>query len=350
MKIETTRLLRLALLTALLAGCVLDADRATPSAPPVTPTARPVTVRVNLAGRLLFVQDGNLYLHSGTRTEQITRDGMTRDPAWAPDGTHLAFVRRETSYSDLYLLNAAGGLPTQVTFNRGRAEPWTQRFMHEVVWALQPDWSPDGRELVFVSQVRPPTGPDDQPPLYEFPLSLYRYPLRLIGQRQPTNDDLLLQAAEADLQQPAWSPDGAWIAFVRVPRGEGRSEIQLLDPATGEIQPYAGIPAGAYDPAWSPDGRWLAFAAALDGHTDVWAIPAPGLGSTPVRLTQLGQARAPAWSPDGTQLAVVHIGANGSDLYVVPLERTNGTLRAGEAVALTSNGHIDASSGLAWGR
>lgn len=335
------------LIGSLLAACSLGGEE-----PPVeqaaepTPTGRPVAIEggVAIPGRLLFVQNGNLYLHENGATQQITRDGLTRDPAWAPDGSKIAYVRREESFSDLYLLDANGGLPTQVTFNRGPSEPWTREFMHQVVWAMSPAWTPDSSEIVFLSQVAPPT---EQPA--EYPLALYRYSLDLVGQRQPTNDDLLVQQDDADLQRPVWSPDGSQLAFVRVPRDAEPKQIMVYDPNTAQVAPYPGIPANAYDPAWSPDGQWLAFTANVDGQTDVWAIPAPQNGGSPIRLTSDGDARAPAWSPDGSQLAYVKVDATGADLFVMPLQRDGGLLGGGAPTRLTTEGQIDANSGLSWG-
>lgn len=323
-----------------------------------TPTPRPATSTrsvalqssVSVAGRLLFVQDGNLYLYQGQNARQITKDGTTRDPTWSPDGSKIAFVRRDESYSDIYVLDVNGGLPTQVTFNRGQAEPWSRTFMHEVVWAAQPGWSVDGKRLIFLSQVRPPTTEDEDPRLFEFPLSIYSYRVNLIGQRQPTNDDLLVRANDADFQRPVWSPDGTGIAFVRVPRNDEPKRIMFFDPNAGDPASYSGIPDNAYDPAWSPDGRWLAFAATVEGHTDIWAIPSPARGGSAVRLTSSGAARAPAWSPDGKQLAFVQIGDTGSDLLVMPLNAAADSLAGGTPAALTDKGQIDANSGLSWGK
>jgi TolB protein len=348
MKRSIGRLIGLFLIWPLLAACSFGAQRQEQSAPRPRPTARPVAMEAGatINGRLLFVQDGNLYLHQGQTTQQITKDGTTRDPAWSPDSRRIAFVRREESFSDIYLLDANGGLPTQVTFNRGQSQPWTQAFMHEVVWAASPTWTADGMQLVFLSQVAPPT----VTPPAEFPLSIYRYRLNLLGKRQPTNDDLLVRANDADFQRPAWAPDDSMLAYVRVPRGSEPKQITLYDLNTEQTTPYPGIPANTYDPAWSPDARWLAFAALVDGKTDLWAIPHPALGGAAVRLTNSGSARAPAWSPDGKQIAYVEVGNRGADVYVLTLQSAGGSLSPGETKPLTNNGQIDANSGLSWGK
>ncbi len=348
MKRLTASIIRLVIVAPLVVACSIGSSPVEEQAPRAqSPTARPVAMEtgVTIDGRLLFVQDGNLYLHQGNQTRQITKDGTTRDPAWSPDGRRIAFVRREESYSDIYLLDANGGLPTQVTFNRGRSTPRSQEFMHEVVWAMAPTWTPDASAIVFLSQVAPPSAE----PLAEYPLSIYRYRLSLIGRREPTNDDLLVRAENADFQRPAWAPDDSLLAFVRVPRDNAPKQIMLFDPANAAVQPYPGIPDHAYDPAWSPDSRWLAFAAQIGGRTDIWALPHPSIGGSPVRLTTVGTARSPTWSPDGSQLAYAKVGDAGTDLYVIALKTTNGALSAGEPTALTSNGQIDANSRLSWG-
>jgi TolB protein len=338
----------LLLLLPLLVACSLGAAADETPQQSISPTARPVAVQssVSISGRLLFVQDGNLYLHQGTQTRQVTKDGTTRDPAWAPDGSRIAFVRREESYSDIYLLNEKGGLPIQVTFNRIQGNPRSQDVMHQLVWATSPTWTADSSEIIFLSQVAPPPAE----PLVEYPLSIYRYPLRLIGQRQPTNDDILVRAEEADFQRPAWAADNSLLAFVRIPRSGGTKQIVVFNPENGTEQSYPGIPQQSYDPVWSPDARWLAFTAQVDGRTDVWAIPHPARGGSAVRLTNSGTARAPEWSPDGKQLAFVQIGNSSADLFVMPVTEQNGALAGGEATSLTTNGQIDANSGLSWGQ
>lgn len=356
MRVALRSILLALLFGPLLAACSLGADEATPAqesqsgagvARPAA-SARSVTLPSGTAisGRLLFVEGGNLILYQGERAQQLTSDGMTRDPAWSPDGTRIAYVRREESFADIYLLDVRGGLPTQITFNGSPAQPRSASFIHQVVWAAQPAWTPDGAQLVFLSQVAPPSAD----PLYEYPLAIFQYDLDLVGQRQPTNADLLVQADNIDVQAPAWSPDGTLLAYVSVPRDSDPQRVMLFDATTGQASPFPGIPDNTYDPAWSPDGRWLAFAARSEGRTDIWAIPSPALGGAAVRLTSSGDARAPAWSPDGGQLALVQVTGSGSNVQLLTLRRESGTLAPGQRTPLTTSGQIDAASGLSWAR
>jgi TolB protein len=118
-------------------------------------------------------------------------------------------------------------------------------------------------------------------------------------------------------------------------------------------------PAQSYDPAWAPDGTWLAFAARANGRTDVFAMrsttSATGAGriGPPIQLTSIGTARAPAFSPDGKQLAFLAIapGSNSFDLWVADLEMdAAGALVPGQPRQITQGMALDADSGVAWGR
>jgi imidazolonepropionase-like amidohydrolase/Tol biopolymer transport system component len=114
--------------------------------------------------------------------------------------------------------------------------------------------------------------------------------------------------------QGAWSPDGRTVAFSRaVIRVEGEdvtgwSEIALLDVASGAVRPLAteGLPEpDVRDPAWSPDGARIAFVAAWARDGDggrVWSVPATGGAARPVAREDV-RALAPAFSPDGSRLA-----------------------------------------------
>ena len=84
---------------------------------------------------------------------------------------------------------------------------------------------------------------------------------------------------------PAWSPDGARIAFVT------RGELWVTD-ADGTHQGRLARDAGL--PAWSPDGRRLAFQR--EGF--IWTIRADGLNEH-----RLARGENPAWAPSGKRIA-----------------------------------------------
>jgi Tol biopolymer transport system component len=114
--------------------------------------------------------------------------------------------------------------------------------------------------------------------------------------------------------QPAWSPNGRWVAFARSDalccpnRGGGDIWIARSD-GTGERR-ITGDSTHDTSPAWSPDGSQIVFAAtsdsppfAIDPDYDLYVVNADGTGR---RLLVSGARRSeidPAWSPDGTRIA-----------------------------------------------
>jgi TolB protein len=292
---------------------------------------------------------GNLWLWQGQRGAALTGSGDAYQPAWSPDGAAIAYIRREESSSDLMVMPAVGGQPFQLT-NNGSGEPLhSYERIYASVWAFYPAWSPDGAEIVFASQAAPPYGS----PAAEYRVTLYSVPA-VGGERQQ------LYADDAGhVGRLAFAPDGASIAMVFAPAGDGAMQLLHYSRADGAAAPLPGAPEQSYDPAFSPDGGWLAFAArdssagsgAVGGRTDVFALPIAG--GSPTRLTSLGGARSPSFSPDGKLLAFLAIspGSDSFDLWVADLQiDADGTLRASEPRQITRDMRIDADSGLSWSK
>ncbi|GAA4401650.1 amidohydrolase family protein [Nibrella viscosa] len=108
--------------------------------------------------------------------------------------------------------------------------------------------------------------------------------------------------AYGDCRQPAWSPDGNWVAFHAF--WDGTYHIWMVS-KDGKQKKQLTI--GIYDdrePHWSPDGKRLVFASDRSGNYDIWQLTLDtGL------LTQLtrnaGNDYNPAYSADGSQIAFV---------------------------------------------
>ena len=103
-------------------------------------------------------------------------------------------------------------------------------------------------------------------------------------------------AASGGFRELAWSPDGRQIVASRWDR------LWLLQPDGRRAAPLPGAeqqdtPFSDRDPAWSPDGKWIAFASDREGSFDLYIVPATGGRAT--RLTSLpGDERWPSWTRD----------------------------------------------------
>jgi TolB protein len=119
-----------------------------------------------------------------------------------------------------------------------------------------------------------------------------------------------LTTGPEDDAEPAWSPDGRRLTFVR----EGPQPVIYLVRADG--QGLRRLTVGA-SPAWSPDGTRIMFSRRIGRRTDLYVV---GVGGQRVRrLTRTAAAESePEWSPDGRRVAFVRPGPDGSaDVYVM---------------------------------
>jgi TolB protein len=95
-------------------------------------------------------------------------------------------------------------------------------------------------------------------------------------------------------RDPAWSSDGAKIAFTTT--RDGNPEIYVMN-ADGSVQiRLTNNEAFDYAPAWSPDGRRISFTSHRDGNGEIYVMNTDGSDQT--RLTNtLADDIWPAWSP-----------------------------------------------------
>ncbi len=107
--------------------------------------------------------------------------------------------------------------------------------------------------------------------------------------------------------QPDWSPDGSQLVFVspckeRQDKYEN-SGLYIMNADGSGLTPLPTVPGGDYDPAWSPDGRYIAFTSLRDGYPQIYVYDL--VTEETRRLTETRSdvwARYPAWSPQGTQI------------------------------------------------
>jgi dipeptidyl aminopeptidase/acylaminoacyl peptidase len=257
--------------------------------------------------------------------------------AWSPDSKQIAFVsatpgpETELATGDpvvitryLYKPDAAEG-NTRFNDNRRRhifvvdaAGGGTPRALttgtneeHSI------DWSPDGREILFVSNREPDPDLFYNPDL--FALSVSDGKVRR------------LTATESAEYQPRWSPDGKSVAFMATHRGLTDLETTMEDThvwvmnadGTGRREAGASIDNRQASPSWSPDGRWIYFSVQERGHLRLYRLPAAG-GKGEAVVTDPG--RVESWSPvRGGGVAYVY--ASPTDLGQLYLRGETGAAR-----------------------
>ena len=284
--------------------------------------------------------DTALWLVSTTGGEPRRLTAGPRDlaPRWAPDGRQIAFIRSQ----QIALLSMDGGEARQITSLAAGAGP--------------PEWSRNGKTLVFTSDERPE---DSQKKNDD---SVYKSDVRVIrdaeyrsngaGYIDPQHPSHLWTVAVADSttveapkprqitsgefseDDPIFSADGSTIYFVSDRVREpyylpADRDLYAIPASGGSMTRVASIDGAIGSLSLSPDGTRIAFVASANAkpvrsydQPDLW-VTAVSPGSTPKNLTTAydfdiggaitgdqraprgGQPRAPVWSADGQTLLVV---------------------------------------------
>lgn len=123
------------------------------------------------------------------------------------------------------------------------------------------------------------------------------------AQNAPTIDDLI---SLKRVGSPAISPDGRLVAYtVRETNWDENAyetEIWLADARTGATRQLTNAPKSSNAPAWSPDGARLAFASDRGDKRQIYLINVGGGEADRLTSSEEGVNRF-AWSPDGRQIA-----------------------------------------------
>lgn len=116
----------------------------------------------------------------------------------------------------------------------------------------------------------------------------------------------------------AVSPDGREVAFAFTPRADlKRTEIRVADVASGRVRALTGTPGMAdRAPAWSPDGAGVAFSSERPGWYELHVVRADGGGERQLTREDADLTDA-AWHPDGSRLVAVRGRRGRSDLVGV---------------------------------
>jgi Tol biopolymer transport system component len=196
-----------------------------------------------------------LDLESG-RLQQLTTGGAVNlEPRWSPDGSQIAFVSTSgTGRFHLFIGSLEeGDLEASPLLEERESEAeryYYSSYDHE----LSPSWSPDGREILYVSNPETPYGTG----------GIWRRPLDT--EAEP---ELVRREETSWRARPDWSPDGRRVIYASY---LGRQWHQLWTVAVaGNAEPFP-LTYGAFDiasPRWSPDGQKIAYVANESGNSEL---------------------------------------------------------------------------------
>ncbi|MEI8131207.1 MAG: protein kinase [Leptolinea sp.] len=158
--------------------------------------------------------------------------------------------------------------------------------------ACQPNWSPDGKRLIFTSPCPTKQQLMGKPEPY---IGSGLFILTIEG----GNITPLPSLPGGDFD-PAWSPDGSSIAFTSL-----RSkfpQIFLFDTASEKTTQLTQTSNANRQPAWSPDGKTIAFSSTRTGPSQVWLMKSDGSNAREFSVMVNGAAFTPDWSPNSSEI------------------------------------------------
>lgn len=205
-----------------------------------------------------------VYVHdvaSGKRRLVANFKGSNSAPAWSPNGKTLALTLSLEGGSQLYLLDP----------NAPAAEP--KRLAQSGAIDTEPVFTPDGKNIYFVSDR------GGSPQIYRVPVT-------------GGNPERVTFNGTYNIS-PAVSPDGRWLAYIS--RISGSFKLHVMEIATGTIASITDTLADE-SPSFSPNSRLLIYATQQQGREALMMTTLDG--KIKARLAgQGGDIREPSWGP-----------------------------------------------------
>ncbi|HEY2164455.1 MAG TPA: protein kinase [Gemmatimonadaceae bacterium] len=265
--------------TGAIMGVPFDARKKTLTGAPVQLVTDVAINNTSGLARASLAANGTLFYQSGTQLSQVMTvgaDGVARVllaepreyafPRLSPDGRRLAISVGSSDRRDVWLFDLSSQTMTRLTGD-GMSND-------------RPEWSPDGKRVVYRSDRGTRTA------IWWRPADLSAEATALIG--GPT----------VDVFEGVMSPDMKSVVYQLDTSG---ADIYYRG-LTGDTTPHVVSNTKALEtmPRLSPDGRWVAFSTDESGREEIVVQPFPGPGGR-VQVST-GGGTEPVWSRDGKRL------------------------------------------------
>lgn len=226
--------------------------------------------------KIAWERTGDIWVMNanGTDKDRLTSGpGYDSGPAFSPDGRRVAFTRYDPDEgrTDIYLKALDGAGLRRVTNSQD--------------YERRPVFSPNGRRIAFARDAAIPgcSGCADWGEVVT---------VRPDGTSVKVLTDL---ADQVNPGAPDWSPDGRRLVFAVLDSGAERARIYTIGAdGAGQQTVFAPVGSlSASDPVFSPDGTRIAFA--YERGADIWTVNPDGTGITNVTDTPEIRERSPDW-------------------------------------------------------
>ncbi len=233
-----------------------------------------------------------LDLASGSVSALTSNGAVNVEPRWSPDGTHIAFV--SSAYNrrwHVFTITPAGGEPVRLTEDNDSHLPryYYSKWDHYI----SPTWSPDGKEIILVSNRGHIHGTGGFWRMEARPGA----PLRELRYEETTWK-----------ARPDWSPDGTRVVYSSY-LGRQWNQLWLMTSEGGDPFPLTYGDFDATAPRWSRDGTRIAYISNEGGNTALWVLELPGAYKRRVTALQrryrdpVGSLHLNIFDEDGRQVS-----------------------------------------------
>ena len=242
--------------------------------------------------KIVFVsdRDGNAEIYScnpdGSNISRLTNNVATDDePAWSPDGSHIAFVSDRTGHPEIYIMNADGSNVVRKTFSES--------------YCQNPTWSPDGTRIAYSVPSNGSSG------------------IWVVDAGETSGSPSLLYEADGKVIQPSWSPDGTKLALV-IADDIGYDIFTINADGTNFTALTDDIQFDYRSPRWSPSGTKIAVMSIQKPgdpyyNTRIGVMNPNGSGITNIIPGGVMKTKI-SWSPDGTKIAYTSLLGSRKDI------------------------------------